>query len=288
MAAAERDRAARAEGDVVHGALVPVTGSLVATGIAVVVVGPNAAEALRALLARGLSAAVDAPTTGAAAGWLLGRSAGTVTLAATLGGLLPGLLQTRGYFGRPSTEARRQEGRPALWLALVGWLALMGVALYACGVVLQLHPAGALAVWSASRELGQRCGLAVLAVLTTLVAFDHLRKRAARRARLGLDEAARGPRLVAPSADPTPRWNELLAGARWVVFDSRRAIAIGMRDGQAFITARVAAGQVEALCDAARARGLPPRLVVDLSDVDRLSADVALSNQQLALWGISV
>ncbi len=272
-----------------HGALVPLAGSAVGAALALGSVSATVAEPLRLLWANGYDATQDATQLIGAGASLVGRSGGLVLLGAVTGGLVAGLLQTRGYLGRPTPEATRIRSTPSAWLALLGWAGLLAAAFYVCRNLLGLHPAEPSALAEASGHLLVRftaiglCGLAVLALV------DHALKARARSVRLGFDGAPPRPRtLVEAEAVPTPRWQAVFDDARWVVFDTQRALVIGIRDGQPFITARFEGALVEAVCNAARARGLPPRRVFDLSDADAASPDIALSNQRLAAWGIEL
>ena len=288
MARAERDKAARSDGDVVHGALVPLVGSAAGAALAIRSVSTTVGEPLRGLWADGYDSTREATQLIASGAALVARTGGLVLLGALAGGLVAGLLQTRGYFGRPTREAARIRATPSVWLALLGWAGLFVAGLFVCRTVLGLHPAEPTALADASAQLFGRFAAIALGGLATLALVDHALKVRARSVRLGLDEAPpRARPIIEVPTLPTPRWDEVFADARWVVFDAQRAVVIGTRDGQPFITARFDGALVDAVCNAARARGLPALQVADLQDAS-VPPDIALSNQRLAAWGITL
>jgi hypothetical protein len=285
VAAAERERSARAEGDVVHGPLAPMAGSLVAGTLAVGLAVPSALEAWLPF-ARGVTDASDPANALRAAIAILGHVA-WVAAASAGGALLVGGLQTRGYFGRPSTDEWRRDASPSRLLVVSGWVVTIAVTAAAARAAMALHPASPSALGGAVVILLRGYALAAVSALSGVAAIDHVLRTRARRERLGLEEVdRRRPVATPPWAEPS-RWDDTLVGARAVLFDARQAIVLEERRGAIYLRRRVTGLDVEPVCKAARARGLSVRQVAGLEQVERQSTDEPLTEAQLVAWGIS-
>jgi len=284
----EREREARARGDVVHGALAPLTGALAGGTLALETSWATVTRELPALLREGLGGAASAAALLSVAFGLVVR-AGLPVLGGAFGGALVfGLLQTRGYFGAGRAE-EGEAARPILPLALVGWMALAVLGLDALRALFLLH-AGARpeSIARAAATIGSQLARGSLALLGLLALIDHLLRARARRQRLGLDEPslARRNTYAAPVADE--RMDALAQGASLVLFDEERAVALGRR-GEALVTVARARGLAAiALREAARRRGLPLRAAAALELFDALVLGEALSSSVRATFHLDV
>jgi hypothetical protein len=257
MPTPEAERAARARGDVVRARLGPMAGALVAAGLVIELGAERVGRALQ-VLARSAWSSPGAPGDGLAAALsLLSSALWPTLLAALLGALGVGLLQTRGFVGRPGLDEPPERATPNPALALIGWVALVALALdllrASFGLVAGAEPStlGAAAVGLA-RTLGRALFIAVAA----LAFVDHLLRTRARRERL--DGGVPNRRRASPPSDE-PSTEALLDGVERVLFDQGVAVTLGRRDGVLWAFARARGLSALALVDGARRRGLPVR-----------------------------
>lgn len=126
MTSERRQRAARQAGEVAVSPLLTWAGALGAAGIALVVTGPAAAARLGLLLERAFQAR-ELAGLGTLALQTFARVALPVLIAAWLGALAVGLVQTRGLVTLGALGRRRRERGTALRWALAAALMILAI-----------------------------------------------------------------------------------------------------------------------------------------------------------------
>lgn len=281
----ERERAARAAGDLPRGALAPLTGALLGGALMLDASIDRVVRDLPALAQGSLGGTVAPGALLDASLALVARAALPVAAGAFGGALLLGLVQTRGWLGAPKPETVGDPLPPRAWLGLLGWSSLALVAVVVASALVQLHPgAQAPAIVGAAAILGARALRALIGLLAILALVDHVLRVRARRLRLGLDEpiASRRNTYAAPVVEE--RMEALVQGARLVLFDEERVVALGLRADGLVPLARARGMAGVALREAARRRGLPVRATASLETFDALTLGEPLSAAVLGAY----